>query len=286
MKPVVIYHKNCLDGFGAACVAYDYFQRQQQEVEFIAANHHDLPPNCQQRDVYIFDYSYKRTLLAALCLSADNVTLIDHHISAEQDLAGLDEDHGNLQIIYDTRYSAAVLVWQFFNNAKEAPPCLLQYIQDNDLWEFKFKETQDIVAALRSYPFDFVRWQHLIYCPDDLCQLLEEGQAINRYRRQQIEYYKEQVVLTDVAGYHVPVVNCPPSLTSELLNELALGHPFAMGYQDIATRRNWSLRSTEEGIDVARVAQRYGGGGHRHAAGFSTHLPHVMLSPQLFIDSI
>jgi nanoRNase/pAp phosphatase (c-di-AMP/oligoRNAs hydrolase) len=32
--------------------------------------------------------------------------------------------------------------------------------------------------------------------------------------------------------------------------------------------RQWSLRSTDKGIDVAELAKRHGGGGHKQAAGF------------------
>lgn len=285
MKPVVIYHKNCLDGFGAACVAHDYFKKRQQSAEFIAANHGDLPPNCKDRDVYILDYSYKRPMLSTLCLSAESVTIIDHHTTANQDLMGLDEEHGNLHIVYDTRYSGAVLSWQFFHGEEVTPPCLLQYIQDHDLWLFKLEETKDVLAALRSYPFDFDHWQHLIEHPEDLKNLQAEGQAINRYRQQLIEEYRENFIISEIAGYSVPVVNCPAAITSELLHELAIGHPFAVGYQDLGKTRRWSLRSCEEGINVADIATRYGGGGHRNAAGFSTNLPPAILSPQLFIDT-
>ena len=285
MNPIVIYHKNCLDGFGAACVAHHYFKQKNQAVDFVAANHGDLPPNCNERDVYILDYSYKRPLLSALCLSANSVTIIDHHITANQDLIGLDEEHGNLQIIYDTRYSGAVLSWRYFEGEDSAPPCLLQHIQDQDLWQFRLKETKNITAALHSRAFDFDYWQTLIESTEKLKPLSKEGKAINRYRKQLIKSYKENVTISDVAGYKVPVVNCPPSITSELLHELSHGHPFAVGYQDMGKTRGWSLRSNEEGIDVAKIASRYGGGGHLHAAGFSTKLPAAILSPQLFIDS-
>jgi len=30
----------------------------------------------------------------------------------------------------------------------------------------------------------------------------------------------------------------------------------------------FSLRSTDEGMDVSEIAKQYGGGGHAHASGF------------------
>lgn len=41
---------------------------------------------------------------------------------------------------------------------------------------------------------------------------------------------------------------------------------------DTPTHRVFSLRSTPDGLDVAAIAKGYGGGGHRHAAGFQ--MPH------------
>jgi phosphoesterase RecJ-like protein len=41
---------------------------------------------------------------------------------------------------------------------------------------------------------------------------------------------------------------------------------------DKVGRRKVSLRASEDGIDVSRIARAQGGGGHRQAAGFSTEL--------------
>lgn len=43
--------------------------------------------------------------------------------------------------------------------------------------------------------------------------------------------------------------------------------PFAVCYWDTEKKRTFSLRSTDKGVDV--VAVKFGGGGHKHAAGFS-----------------
>ncbi len=43
----------------------------------------------------------------------------------------------------------------------------------------------------------------------------------------------------------------------------------------------WSLRSTEEGIDVSEIAKRHGGGGHRNAAGFRAEIAGLNINVQL-----
>ena len=38
----------------------------------------------------------------------------------------------------------------------------------------------------------------------------------------------------------------------------------------------FSLRSTDDGLDVSEIATAYGGGGHRAAAGFSVPREHEL----------
>jgi nanoRNase/pAp phosphatase (c-di-AMP/oligoRNAs hydrolase) len=42
-----------------------------------------------------------------------------------------------------------------------------------------------------------------------------------------------------------------------------------------ATHRVFSLRSTPEGMDVSEIAKQYGGGGHKHSAGFRIPLADI-----------
>ena len=44
--------------------------------------------------------------------------------------------------------------------------------------------------------------------------------------------------------------------------------PFAATYFDTGNIREFSLRSSPDGVDVSLVAEMYGGGGHKHASGF------------------
>jgi oligoribonuclease NrnB/cAMP/cGMP phosphodiesterase (DHH superfamily) len=227
------------------------------------------------RDVLIVDFSYRRPLLKEMCRTARTVTVIDHHVSAEQDLAGLEQEHDNLRVLFDMNKSGAVLAWEFCHDSP--PPRLLLHVQDRDLWRFTMEGTNDIHAALMSRPFDFAVWERLCSSAAALEELKVEGQAINRYRRRMIDQHLEKAVMTTIAGYRVPVVNCYEELMSDLVGELATGHPFAAGYQDQGNLRKWSLRSGPDGADVATIALRFGGGGHRHAAGFTTCLPDSIL---------
>jgi len=280
-RPLVIFHANCLDGFGAAFAAFSHFRQGDDcPCDFVAASYGQHHPRVTGRDVYIVDFSYPRQVLQKLCRTARSVTVIDHHITAERNLADLERVHANLREVFDMNKSGAMLAWEYFH--REPPPRLLLHIQDRDLWQFELEGTNDIYAALMTRPYDFRAWLDLVADEAAPALLAAEGKAINRYRRVMIDMHRDKAVMGTIDGCQVPVVNCYEEITSDLLAELAADHPFAASYQDQGTLRKWSLRSNASGADVAAIAERFGGGGHRHASGFITRLPESLLnvSPQ------
>ena len=111
-RPIVIYHSNCPDGFSAAYALYDHFRRGEEcRCDFVAAVHGQDPPDVTGRDVWIVDFSYRRPVLKEMCRNALTVTVIDHHVSAERDLAGLEQEHDNLR---------AALEWSSAHNLPKA----------------------------------------------------------------------------------------------------------------------------------------------------------------------
>lgn len=76
-----------------------------------------------------------------------------------------------------------------------------------------------------------------------------------------------------IGGVEVWAANLPYTLTSDAGHLMCEGgEPFAACYWDTPEGRVFSLRSRDDGADVAAIAARYGGGGHKHASGF--RLPH------------
>jgi oligoribonuclease NrnB/cAMP/cGMP phosphodiesterase (DHH superfamily) len=76
----------------------------------------------------------------------------------------------------------------------------------------------------------------------------------------------------EMAGHKILAVNATV-LFSDIAGELAKGRPFGACYFDrFDGKRQWSLRSAPDGVDVSEVAKQFGGGGHRHAAGWEEDL--------------
>lgn len=266
MNKLCIYHKNCPDGLAAALVVY----KKDHTVEFMTAQYGDEPPEVDNKDVIIVDFSYPREILLDMKEKAKSLFVIDHHKTAEEALAGLDF------CLFDMDKSGAVLTWEYvFPNIPI--PQLLLYVQDRDLWQWKLEKSKEVSAALRSYKPFFSEWEEFL---DDfkIKKLWQDGEAILRYQHRQVEMALSHKLfpLVVIGSYQVPCINST-HLISEIGNELCQDYPFAACYFDTNDgKRVFSLRSSENGIDVSVIAKQYGGGGHFHAAGFIVERPQVI----------
>lgn len=271
MKPLCIYHGNCADGFGAAWV---FKTQADREFDFHAGVYQNEPPNVEGRDVYLVDFSYKRAVVEQIRERASRVVLIDHHKTAIEDLQPL-IDSKAIEALVDLNHSGAMLAWQWFHGPHMEAPALLKHIEDRDLWRFALAHTREIQANVFSYPYDFSVWDDLMNRPVE--QLVAEGQAIERKHFKDIEELTKVVTREfTIGGHTVPVANLPYTLTSDAGHLLAKGKPFAGCYWDTPDGRVFSLRSTEEGLDVSAIAKAYGGGGHRNASGFRVPYGHEL----------
>ena len=261
-RKVCIYHGNCCDGFTAAWVVR---KALGNDVEFYAGIYQATPPDVSNADVYIVDFSYKRDVMENIIKDAKSVTHIDHHVSAILDLEGL-EDKMTTFYSLKNEYSGALLTWMYFFPNEEVPK-LIRHVDDRDRWQFKIPGTREIQAAVFSYEYTFDNWDTLMV--SDLSLLEKDGQSINRKHLKDVnELINVLSYRLDIAGYNVPVCNVPYTLSSEVGNIMARGEPFAVCYFDKPEGREFSLRSSEDGLDVSIIAASFGGGGHKHASGF------------------
>lgn len=256
-----IYH-NDADGCAAAAVIQMAFQ--SEKIDFIPAQYEDDSPDCTGEKVIIVDFSYPLEILDKIKKQAVSLRLYDHHASASEMLMSVD------YATFDINKSGATLVWSaFFPHIPT--PLFLQYIEDRDLWKFRLPDSKEHSVGLQSYPLNVDDYAGYIEDESSVQKFKNDGKVILRYQEIQIEKVLSQpVAFCEMAGHIVPCVNHTDSFTlSEVLHRLSDGHPFSAGYFDIGQKRVYSLRSMEGGIDVKSVAMKYGGGGHKHAAGFS-----------------
>lgn len=300
-KPdLVIYHANCDDGFGAAFAAW---KRWGDAPQYIGAHYGEAPPDVLDKHCLIVDFSYKADGMASL-KGAASVVVLDHHKTAAEDLApyqrfrerperftlataaSMAEDlrragHAPINALFDMDKSGARLAWEFCHPGAHVP-WLIRLIEDRDLWRFQYEETRPFSLYLRSMPYDFANWDtiaHNMEGPDSVHQLMKEARSIERYHQRLVADVAEHHDLVHFSGVtdgKVPVAAAPYRLASDVAHELLQRYPdapFAATVNHRAGSVGYSLRSSDERADVSKIARRYGGGGHRNAAGFSVPKP-------------
>lgn len=258
-QPLVLFHGNCWDGFCAAWIAWRYFDKN---IEAIPVQYGQEPPDTTQRRVFILDFSYPRETLLKMNSVCRSMLLLDHHKSAVEEL----KDHLPFMHRLEEGKSGGRLTWEHFHGKYEEVPWLVDYTEDRDLWRHALPNSMEVNAALRSWPLNFEMWDGFNDGHPE--GLVQDGLAIRRREKQIVEEHVRHAREVEISGHRVPVVNATV-LYSEIAGELAKGKPFAATYLDRSDgKRQWSLRSDDNGLDVSAIAKAHGGGGHFHAAGY------------------
>jgi oligoribonuclease NrnB/cAMP/cGMP phosphodiesterase (DHH superfamily) len=254
----VIYHAECTDGFGSAYAAWKCLGNR---AEYYACKHGVLPPDVTGQNVVILDFSFSNAVTKEMIEKANNLLVIDHHKSAMVELHDITNTH------FDMTHSGAMLSWNFFHPGKE-PPKFIQYIEDRDLWKWELPYSKEFSAAFDMVPFDFEEFEKF---EDDSVfdDAVKRGSYILAYSKTVIKKICDKASTRILDGKSVAVVNSSHWM-SEIGARLAPDCDFAMmWYYDHNDRDiKVSLRAFHDTIDVSEIAKKFGGGGHRKAAGF------------------
>jgi len=285
----MLYHANCADGFGAAWAA----RTKWADLECLPVSYGGPVPDVAGKHVLIGDFSFKRDVLREMGRSAKSIIILDHHQTAMDDLREwiVDDVDGSfwagdnpmkairenderigqpIAALFDMDRSGARMVWDFCHDGDV--PLLLQLIEDRDLWRFRFDETKPFALWLRAEPFDFNRWTDIAELLDTAPDaIMAEANAMQRFYDQKVAEIAGLSRPMKIGGFTVPACNCPPMFASDVGHALLDKHtdaPFVACYSDQGDARGFSLRSRDDREDVSAIAKKYGGGGHRNAAGF------------------
>jgi len=266
-KILVVFHGDCTDGWTAAWAAWKKFG---DSAEYVPATYRPTDVfDVDEREVYILDYCPTRIELQGYARRAAPLLVIDHHQSAEERCVGLD------YCLFDMKRSGAGMAWDYFHPGVKRP-LIVDYVEDRDIWRWALADSKIVSSALFSYSMDsFENWSELaLRVENNLPEILLEGKAVNRAESIAITGVKRNVRLMAFAGHQdVPVVNTTGTNISEVLNQLsAPGYFAASWFQRANGTFKYSLRSKGD-FDVAKLAERFGGGGHKNASAFVSDLP-------------
>lgn len=264
---LIIYHDNCVDGETSHWLAR---RNLSGPTESHPAKYGTKPPaNTVGKHVYILDFCYPAEDIEQIAMDCASLTLLDHHQTAEQWMREAQHRlnaQTNVHILFDMNQSGAGLTARHFDDPDN---WFAKYVEDRDLWRFKLKNSKNVNAYIQSLPRSYESYE-VAYSTTDVDQANVLGMGALKYLEMYVREVAKSAREVQFEGYTVPVVNAQYVGISEVLNELCKTYPIAMGWHQRGDDKKYvfSLRSNGE-VDVAKLAEKYSGGGHPRASGFA-----------------
>lgn len=280
----IFYHANCVDGFAAAHVIERHILRDTVQVPTLVPVQYGQVETPKQFDawygdmlkdaeVFIVDFSFPSAVMDHIAKAAQNIYWLDHHktafeemkfdISKRYDLwAGT-----NFYLVLDNSKCGAMLAWEFVNGVGAEAPDFIKVVDDYDRWVFQYPQTKDAQMYIRSHSMNRDAFDSLMLMSMD--EMAQAGGMMRQYYNAQLEAHKNREWIDIyLYGEHGYALNADAAFSSELGHFLAeQSGTFGAVYQVEGTLLKFSLRSCGD-YDVSALAKKFGGGGHKNAAGF------------------
>lgn len=313
-RVIVIYHKNCPDGYGAlAGVAKKYgvknlFYDEENDILYNFDNTFIAIPTNHSTDftrlreilqrypqdefvIYMVDIFVDKIYdVVREFPNIKKVIVIDHHKTAEEKIKeGVPGDIADkFEVYFDMDRSGASLTWEILNGYV---PEIMKYIEDRDIWKWEIPDSTYVLTAVDARVFNVLKPNEIV---ERLLTLSEnfpkeefaaEGKSMIEFKESVVQRLVNNnahyIVLP--SGHKLLAVNSPV-FQSEIGNKLAEMSPdgvacvYSISPKEDDIYVNCSLRSV---VGKAReIAQANGGGGHDNAAGCRVPLREVRFLPK------
>lgn len=272
-KIIGIYHNRDLDGFASGAIiklmypsaemfGYDYGQ--------------DFPQNIYGKHIIMADISIPmKQMLDLTVLNGNNLTWIDHHISAINDYNEFVVSNGNFcNAILQDGIAACEGTWNHLFPDKKMP-LAIKLLGEYDTWRNNDKERWNNEILPFQYGMRF-RCNSVDSFPKQLLEddklidtIISEGKIILMYQSQiDTLLCKNSSFELEFNGLRAICLNGGSNSGSFISVYDENKHDIMIPFR--YSRNKWviSLYTTKDNIDCSVIAKTYGGGGHKKAAGF------------------
>ena len=279
---MVIYHKGCQDGLAAAaCVCKYTFKEADYLPLFVPMGYGDVKgflakPDIvevvKDKNILFLDFSFKKKDLEHLKTLAKKVMVLDHHETAMKELKDVEG------CFFDMKESGASMAWNYFFPG-EIAPLYIKYVKDRDLWAWQFRKNSEPfnygVVDIRSK--DALPFAYTIYFKDsEVLLAVEHGKRIMAKNKKIIEERVKKaeirIVTIGKKEYKIMILELDSHLLISETAEYMYTHNdvcFTVIWQHNPVKGEYKLsfRTNQPEINVGKIAEYYGGGGHAKASG-------------------
>jgi len=271
MKTLCLHH-NDADGRASAAIVRRALGKEVALYEMDYGESLPLDLVVIADHILIVDFSLPKGEMEQLA-AYHQFTWIDHHKSSIDEMNGA---AGHWAGVRDTSEAACVLTWQYFFPGQPLPTAI-RLIGDRDIWRWAEEDTGAFNEGLYQHftrPDNDLLWNALLDDdPEEVARIIDLGGTLREARLREIRRATARYSFVAIfEGYRTLVINLRGS--GDLGAHIrTMGYQVAYCYVDKVSDGQLmtfvSLYSDE--VDVAPIAQKFGGGGHAGAAGF--HFP-------------
>lgn len=296
MDTIILYHRD-MDGLASALITKKNYP--DAEIKSVQYGEDVININTikeyKNKQVILVDFSFNECIMEHLVKETKDFIWIDHHKSAMEKMPELWNDK-NIKGIRSLEKSACELCWDYFF-PNEDTPYAIKLIGDRDTWKFKYEnDTKYFCEYLRQFDIEDVEDIKIIgkiidNSDDGLYEYIENGKACYNYMMAEVKRLYKKGNIEEKECF-IGNTYCNPTEpydykkydtfichSNSFISELA-NYALKQGDCEIAEIRQkifdetkgWitvvSLRSKKEGVDVSKIAQAHGGGGHYCASGY------------------
>jgi oligoribonuclease NrnB/cAMP/cGMP phosphodiesterase (DHH superfamily) len=239
-------------------------------------------------DIWFVDLSFKKDTawqLQELLNKGCNITWIDHHTSSmELEKAPGYEWIKEIPGLRLEGVSGAALTWYWKYNGgivdEDMLPYYMKLVSDYDCWKYKYDPhttwfklamdtTDDTPFASIWKKFQATEIYDKLTQIEEMTPLLNIGKEIKTYVDINNEFYYDNYAYeSEIGGLKCIVVN--KKSNSWVFGENYSKYPVCVVWVYDGEWYSYSIYSHDKEVDCSKIAESYGGGGHRSAAGFKS----------------
>ena len=269
-----IYHIADHDGKGSGAVVKSVFP----EIELLGLNHDmEIPYDLIEKHekVVVCDFALPVDYMFKLSETVD-FTWIDHHASVidkyEEELA---KGRKPIKGIRRVGQAAIELCWEYFYPDRPVPLGIILFAK-NDLFDLSDPRVRPFEFAMQSFgvntPDDKI-WTELFENRLDIEEMIQDGQRILGWINvRNYRLVRSMAFESEIDGYKCICANMPQGYSSfyDSIENRDSYDVMINFYMNKNQKWNLSFYSSKKNVDVSKIAAKFGGGGHRGAAGASS----------------
>lgn len=283
----VFYH--CDDDGKCAAFWVKHLATHQDNYtrEFVEINYGKAFPMetiLPEEQVYIVDFSIEPNEMKELLSKTSQVTWIDHHITAINKYKDFDESIRGIR--YDG-VAGCMLTYCYLTHmtnhgiGKEKTfqlnmtldaPMFTKLIADYDVWTFTYGVVTSYFHMglnIENKQPESEMWIQLLRDHTTVDDIIQTGILLTDFQEQEDKQYCESYGYEiEFEGHHCFVVNRGMVSSNAFTSQNEKHYDMYIGWTYDGEQYRYSLRS--EIVDVSQIASKYGGGGHKGAAGFTS----------------